>query len=218
MDVACLSREAEVTVNKRISERLDQLAEQLRTARIVPVLRVPEASEAVRMIAGATAAGFFLVELTATIHRWQDALSEAARRWPSLVIGVGTVLNESDARQAIEGGADFLVSPYPVPAVRGVATEADVPFLEGGFTPAEIATAASRGIAKLYPAHVGGPTYLRSLLSVLPGARVVPTGGIGSQDVRAWLDAGALAVGIGRELLEGDAVTQLRRALEKSVE
>ena len=58
-----------------------------------------------------------------------------------------------------------------------------------------------RGIAKLFPAHAVGPRFLRSVLAVAPpGARVVPTGGIALDDVRAWLDAGAYAVGMGSEL------------------
>ena len=74
---------------------------------------------------------------------------------------------------------------------------ARIPFIEGGFTPAEVAAAAGRGIAKLFPAHVGGPAYLRSLLAVMPGAKIMPTGGIPLAHVQSWLDAGALAVGIG---------------------
>ena len=71
----------------------------------------------------------------------------------------------------------------------------------GGFTPAEVLAAADGGIAKLFPAHAVGPRYLRSVLAVAPpGTRVVPTGGIALDDVEAWLDAGAYAVGIGSEL------------------
>ena len=68
--------------------------------------------------------------------------------------------------------ADFLVSPYPAEAVRAYAAETSTVFLEGGFTPGEIAEASARGIAKLFPAHVGGPAYLRSVLAVLPGDSV----------------------------------------------
>ncbi|MEU7551451.1 hypothetical protein AB0B01_03650 [Streptomyces sp. NPDC044571] len=74
-------------------------------------------------------------------------------------------------------------------------------FVEGGFTPAEIASAVrSAGAAKVFPAHVGGPRFIRSLTAVLPGALLIPTGGIRLGAVRAWLDAGAAAVGIGAGL------------------
>jgi len=75
-----------------------------------------------------------------------------------------------------------------------------VPLLEGGMTPGEVLAASDRGVAKLFPAHVGGPALLRSILALSPQARIVPTGGIGLADVPAWLDAGAFAVGVGSEL------------------
>jgi 2-dehydro-3-deoxyphosphogluconate aldolase/(4S)-4-hydroxy-2-oxoglutarate aldolase len=82
------------------------------------------------------------------------------------------------------------------------AVDGTVPVIEGGWTPGEIGAAAETGVAKLFPAHVGGPAYLRTLLAVLPGAVVIPTGGIGLDDVHDWLDAGAAAVGVGTALVE----------------
>jgi 2-dehydro-3-deoxyphosphogluconate aldolase/(4S)-4-hydroxy-2-oxoglutarate aldolase len=112
------------------------------------------------------------------------------------------VSTERDALRAADAGADFLVSPYPAPEVREVAGRAEIPFLEGGFTPGELSAAAARGVAKLFPAHVGGVAYLSSVLAVLPGARIIPTGGIALSDVPKWLHAGAFAVGVGRDLAE----------------
>jgi 2-dehydro-3-deoxyphosphogluconate aldolase/(4S)-4-hydroxy-2-oxoglutarate aldolase len=113
---------------------------------------------------------------------------------------VGTVRSVEDARLALDSGATFLVSPYPVPGVADLAGEAAVPFLQGGFTPGELSLAAPAGIAKVFPAHLGGPRYLRSLAPVLPGVRLVPTGGIGWDGVGDYLDAGAFAVGVGSGL------------------
>jgi 2-dehydro-3-deoxyphosphogluconate aldolase/(4S)-4-hydroxy-2-oxoglutarate aldolase len=87
--------------------------------------------------------------------------------------------------------------------VRAVAERDGVPLLEGGFTPAELAAATARGPAKFFPAHVGGPAYLRSLLAVLPGAAIVPTGGVQPDAIDDYLQAGALAVGVNAERLLG---------------
>ncbi|MFE6840537.1 hypothetical protein ACFVFI_37685, partial [Streptomyces sp. NPDC057705] len=74
-------------------------------------------------------------------------------------------------------------------------------FIEGGFTPGEIAAAVrAAGAAKVFPAHVGGPGFVRSLRAVLPGAVIIPTGGIRPAEVPDWLAAGATAVGIGNGL------------------
>ncbi|MGH3373473.1 MAG: bifunctional 4-hydroxy-2-oxoglutarate aldolase/2-dehydro-3-deoxy-phosphogluconate aldolase [Actinoallomurus sp.] len=172
------------------------------TARLLPVLRTPDAAGALRAAGTLIDAGLGVIELTATTPGWAGALEYLRRAHPSVTLGAGTVTTEEDARRAVDAGADFLVSPYPAEPVRAFAGRTGTVFLEGGFTPAEVAAASARGIAKLFPAHVGGPAYLRSLLAVLPGARIVPTGGIGLAEVRAYLDAGAYAVGVGSDLVK----------------
>jgi 2-dehydro-3-deoxyphosphogluconate aldolase/(4S)-4-hydroxy-2-oxoglutarate aldolase len=93
------------------------------------------------------------------------------------------------------------VSPGRATQAREVADAAGIPFLEGGFTPSEIALASAAGPAKLFPASLGGPDHLRALLSVLPDRGLVPTGGVRLSEVPRWLAAGALAVGVGSDLL-----------------
>lgn len=184
-------------------------------ARLVPVVRVASADEALGIADRLGEAGLTVVELTATIPGWAGAVAALRERAPQLMVGAGTVTSADDARAAVDAGAQFLVSPYPAAAVRPVAADAAIPFVEGGFTPGEIADAASRGPAKLFPAHVGGPAYLRSLLAVLPSARIVPTGGIRLPDVAEWLTAGAFAVGVGSDLTaEGDIRTRVAQVLE----
>jgi 2-dehydro-3-deoxyphosphogluconate aldolase / (4S)-4-hydroxy-2-oxoglutarate aldolase len=188
--------------------------EQLRASRIVPVVRVATADAALEVAATCAGAGLTTVEFTATTAGWPEAVRVARADWPQLLIGAGTLRTGADAEQAVQAGAQFLVSPLPAPAVRTVADRAGVPFVEGGFTPAEIAAAAALGPAKLFPAHVGGPAYLRSLLAVLPDALVVPTGGIRLDDVGQWLAAGAVAVGVGSDLTAGDDVAgRVKQAL-----
>ncbi|GAB3963977.1 bifunctional 4-hydroxy-2-oxoglutarate aldolase/2-dehydro-3-deoxy-phosphogluconate aldolase [Actinoallomurus acanthiterrae] len=184
-------------------------------ARVLPVLRTPDAAGAVKAAETLLDAGLNVIELTATTPGWADALAGLRRAHPAAVLGAGTVTTAEDARRALDAGADFLVSPYPAEAVRAAVGETGTLFLEGGFTPGEVAAAAGRGIAKLFPAHVGGPSYLRSVLAVLPGARVVPTGGIALRDVPAYLDAGAYAVGVGSDLVKApDPAKAVREMIE----
>lgn len=185
------------------------------TGRVLPVLRTPDADGAVRAAEALLNAGLAVIELTATTPGWADALAGLRRAHPPAVLGAGTVTTAEDARRALDAGADFLVSPYPAAAVRAVADETGTVFLEGGLTPGEVAAAAACGIAKLFPAHVGGPAYLRSVLAVLPGARVVPTGGIALTDVPAYLEAGAYAVGVGSDLVKApDPAKAVRELIE----
>jgi 2-dehydro-3-deoxyphosphogluconate aldolase/(4S)-4-hydroxy-2-oxoglutarate aldolase len=164
------------------------------------VLRVGTAADAVQSAGSLADAGFGVVELTATTPDWSSALREVRVAHPNVLLGLGTVRTAAIANQAAQSGADFLVTPHLAPQVRG-AVDPGVPVIEGGWTPTEVAAAAQGGPAKLFPAHVGGPTYLRTLLAVLPAAEVIPTGGVGLDDVADWLDAGAMAVGVGSALV-----------------
>ncbi|MQA78497.1 MAG: aldolase [Streptosporangiales bacterium] len=184
-----------------------------RTQRLVPVLRADDPAAAVTRVAELVAAGCRVIELTTTVPGWDRALGDAVERFGAdgTLIGLGTVTTQEQATSAVRLGAAFLVSPYTAPAVRAVAADAHLPFLEGAFTPSELASAAAHGPVKLFPAHVGGPTYLKSVLTILPaGTAVIPTGGIGLADVDAYLRAGAVAVGVGSVLpTDRDALEEL---------
>jgi 2-dehydro-3-deoxyphosphogluconate aldolase/(4S)-4-hydroxy-2-oxoglutarate aldolase len=77
-----------------------------------------------------------------------------------------------------------------------------VPFYPGGLTPGEI-LAASRiaPLVKLFPASAVGPRYIKDLHGPLPDVRIMPTGGIGIDDIAGWLTAGASVVGLGGPLI-----------------
>jgi 2-dehydro-3-deoxyphosphogluconate aldolase/(4S)-4-hydroxy-2-oxoglutarate aldolase len=168
----------------------------IQRAVVVPVVREDGADEALSVAAWLIEQGLEVIELTASTPGWERAVGAL----DGVVVGAGTLRTQEDAQRAVAAGAQFLVTPCPAPDVRTVAETAGVPLLEGGFTPGEVLAATDRGIAKLFPAHVGGTELLRSILALSPGARIVPTGGIQLADVPAWLDAGAYAVGIGSEL------------------
>ncbi|GAB2885911.1 bifunctional 4-hydroxy-2-oxoglutarate aldolase/2-dehydro-3-deoxy-phosphogluconate aldolase [Streptomyces mayteni] len=177
----------------------------LRAQRLLPVLRSPDVAAAVAAVRALVDAGCRVVELTTSTPDWPRALADCREGHGDALLGVGTVTTAEQAATAIGAGADFLVSPYPAPAVRAVAAGHGVTFVEGGFTPAEIADAAGRGPAKVFPAHVGGPRFLASLRAVLPDAALIPTGGVSVEQAPAYLDAGALAVGVGSGLPEEPA-------------
>ncbi len=189
---------------------LEGFLEHIHQQRVLPVLRVGSAEEAVKAAQTLLNEGLRIVELTATTPDWGTALRELqAKARAGALVGLGSVVDEATARSAVEAGAGFLVSPWAAPSVRKVAAEAGIPFLEGAFSPGEVAAAAALGPVKLFPAHVGGPPMLSSLRALLPDAVVVPTGGIAIDDVPAWLEAGAHAVGVGSDLLRPGAITLL---------
>jgi len=168
---------------------MSALVEALSRDRVLPVLRTATAAEAHDHATRLVATGLGAIELTTSIPEWERLVAEL-RGGP--LVGVGTIRSRAQAEAAIAAGADFLVSPHPVPEARGLGIE----FVEGGFSPGEVLDAASRGPAKLFPAHVGGIAYLRDLLALAPDALIIPTGGLAVGDAGAWVEAGALAIGV----------------------
>ena len=118
------------------------------------------------------------------------------------MVGAGTVLNERGAEAAVEAGARFLFSPGFSADVLRVARARDVPYVPGALTPTEIMELLELGIReiKIFPAGPAGPAYIRDLLGPFPELRAIPTGGVNGDNVRAFLRAGAVAVGVGGAL------------------
>lgn len=116
-----------------------------------------------------------------------------------LLVGAGTVMSVPQAAAAMEAGASFLVSPHTDEHVVTWAAENAVPVMAGALTPTEIARAWDLGSSavKLFPASVGGPDLLRTLRGPFEHMGFVPTGGIDAENAADYLDAGAVAIGVG---------------------
>jgi 2-dehydro-3-deoxyphosphogluconate aldolase/(4S)-4-hydroxy-2-oxoglutarate aldolase len=172
---------------------------------VVAILRSPTTRYAAAATEVLVESGIVAIEVTMTTEGALDGLAEMrARCGDGAIIGVGTVRTVADARKAVEAGAAFLVSPDTNPAVLQVASELGVDMLPGALSPTEVGVALACGAraVKLFPASLGGPSYIRALLQPLPEARLVPTGGINLDDVTGYLSAGAFAVGLGSPLLQ----------------
>lgn len=193
---------------------VEELEFRLRASVLLPVLRAGSVAEALSQVERCSAAGLDVIELTTSTPGWEVAIREARAAFPERVIGLGTVLDASDAAVAASVGADFLVSPCPAPEVRQAAATTGVTLIEGGMTIGEVLAASTRGIAKVFPACVVGTGFVNSVRQIRPGARIVPTGGIALAGVESWLRAGALAVGVGRELFSNPdlqaAITEIK--------
>jgi len=116
-----------------------------------------------------------------------------------LLLGAGTVMSVREAEEAVEAGARFVVSPHTDEAVVTWAVDNGVPVMPGAQTPTEIARAWDLGCSavKLFPASVGGPGLLRTLRGPFRQVSFVATGGITADNAGEYLDAGAVAVGVG---------------------
>jgi len=148
-------------------------------------------------------AGVAAVEITLDSPGALATIEQFARRFEGRAhVGAGTVLDAESARQAVQAGASFIVAPGLDEATVRAAQRSDTPILPGVFTATEALTARRLGCTavKLFPAGPVGPGYVKALRGPIGDVAIVPTGGIGLADVRAFLDAGAHAVGLGSAL------------------
>jgi 2-dehydro-3-deoxyphosphogluconate aldolase / (4S)-4-hydroxy-2-oxoglutarate aldolase len=194
----------------------DTVYERMRRVRLIPVIRVRDGRTALELVDRLLAAKLDVIEVTTTIDGWDMIIETIRDNDPEVCVGAGTVTTPTLAARAVEVGAQFCVSPCLVPDVRTTLAASGIPLMEGGLTPTEVLGAAAHGAAKLFPAHVGGVSYLRSLLAVAPHARIMPTGGIPLASAAEWLAAGAFAVGIGSDLTApGDIAARVAEALDR---
>jgi len=178
---------------------------------VIAVVRLAEANtERLRDVATALAAGGVgAVEITLTTPGAAAAIGDlAADGIKDCVIGAGTVLDERAARDVVERGARFVVSPTLDRAVVRYCRDKNVPCMPGAFTPAELLDAWRAGATyvKLFPASAVGPRYLREVLAPLPFLRIVPSGGVSLENAGEWLRSGAAAVSIGSALVSESLV------------
>jgi 2-dehydro-3-deoxyphosphogluconate aldolase / (4S)-4-hydroxy-2-oxoglutarate aldolase len=180
------------------------LIQQLRAARVVPVVRTRSAEHAATAVAWLREAGIHIFEITMTIPD-AVALIAALSRDPDLLVGAGTVPDASTAQACLTAGARFVVAPWVDPALSGPCRQAGAALMLGALTPTEVRAALSAGadVVKVFPASsAGGPGHIKALASVFPGVAFCPTGGVEPGNVAAYLSAGAAFVGMGGALVD----------------
>ena len=182
--------------------------ERLAAAPVVAILRAATADRFAEVARVLRDAGVANLELTLTSRGALAAFAGVRAELPDgVLLGVGTVRSAADVDAAVDAGAAYLVTPLFRPDVVARAKQRRVPVIAGALTPSEIDAAWAAGAAavKVFPVSaVGGPAYVTAVRAPLPEVPLVPTGGVGLDDVGAYLAAGAVAVGVGSPLL-GDA-------------
>lgn len=141
-----------------------------------------------------------------------EALAAAVRHCDGseMAVGAGTLLTLEASRRAVDAGASFLVAPHLDPDVVAWAADRGIPMFPGAATPTEILGAWRAGAAavKVFPASSLGAAFIRELRGPLPDIPLLPTGGITAQNADDYIEAGAVAVGMGSWLFgDGSAAT-----------
>lgn len=185
----------------------EDVVQRLIRAKVIAIVRAKSASSLVEIAAALYAGGIVAIEATLTTPGAIESIRSLPAEWrEKMIVGVGTVLDVDSARAAVEAGAKFVVTPVTKPHLVRACNDMDVPIACGAFTPTEALAAHEAGadFVKIFPADVGGPAYIRSLLAPLPMLRIIPTGGVTPETCAAFLKAGCVALGAGSSLVSNE--------------
>lgn len=194
-------------------------------APIIGILRGYGREETTGILDAYGAAGLSAIEITLNTPKALDIINEQVSRYgANLKIGAGTVCSLNDLESALDAGAGFIVTPILDISIIQRCREIGVPVFPGAFTPTEIFRAweAGASMVKLFPADQLGPAYVKQILAPLDSIKLLPTGGIGLNNMEAYQQAGASGFGLGsslfdQQLINGRDWTSLRTHFEKFV-
>jgi Entner-Doudoroff aldolase len=182
----------------------------VQAGRIIAILRGDYQGREEDLVAIIAAAGVTAVEVTLNSPDALSAIGRLVKRFGStMAVGAGTVLTVEAVQRVADIGGSFVVSPNRNAAVITQTKRLGLASFPGCFTPSEVVEAVYAGddAVKLFPAMSLGPEFVKAMRGPLPEVRTIPTGGINPAIAREYLSAGALAVGVGSELISSDALT-----------
>ena len=148
---------------------------------VLPVVVLERREDAVPVARALVAGGLPAIELTLRTPAALDAIRAISAEVPEILVGAGTIVTPGQAKEALDAGARFLVSPGSTPMLVDGMSDTGLPFLPGTSTVSEVLAALELGLTELkfFPAEAsGGTAYLRAIASPVPAARFCPTGGI----------------------------------------
>lgn len=175
-----------------------------RQAPIVGIVRGMPLPTVRRIAQAYQEAGLSTLEITMNTAGAADMISALREDFPGLNIGAGTVCTRHDLEAAVDGGAQFIVTPILDEAVVKAAVARQLPVFPGAYSPTEIYQAWSLGASavKVFPATQLGVQFIKDVSAPLNEIKLLPTGGVSRENIRSFFEAGAAGVGMGSSLLD----------------
>ncbi|WP_020208689.1 bifunctional 4-hydroxy-2-oxoglutarate aldolase/2-dehydro-3-deoxy-phosphogluconate aldolase [Gilvimarinus chinensis] len=199
------------------------ILQQLLHEKLVIIIRLKQVDDADAIVKALVEGGVKAIEITSNTPDYTRKITEIRLKYPELTVGAGTITSVKLALEAINAGAQFLVTPHTCPQIAVISHEREVPVIMGAMTPTDIVLAsnAKADIIKLFPSGELGPEYLASLArGPFLNTPFFPVGGVTPDNIRQWMNAGACGVGVGGALAapvntpaEVEALTQRAAAI-----
>lgn len=183
----------------------EECIERLIITGVIAIMRAKTSDQLLKAADAIKAGGVNAIEVTMTTPNALEVISKAVERYGSdVTFGVGSVLDPESARVAILAGAQFVVCPTLDVKTIKLCMRYSVPVMPGAFTPSEILEAWETGadIVKVFPASVGGPSYIRAIKAPLPQVKLMPVGGVNLTTTSDFIRAGCEVVAVGSALVD----------------
>jgi len=190
-----------------------QVLNKMEEVGLVPVFYTPDLELAKGILKACAEGGALCVEMTNRGDHAIDVFKElekyAAKEFPDLILGVGSIVDAPTAAMYIAYGANFVVGPVIDEETAILCNKRKVPYMPGCGSATEIHKAESLGveICKVFPGgEVGGPGFVKAVKGPCPWTKIMPTGGVSptKESLKEWFDAGITAAGIGSNLITKD--------------
>jgi 2-dehydro-3-deoxyphosphogluconate aldolase/(4S)-4-hydroxy-2-oxoglutarate aldolase len=187
-----------------------QVRERIEEIGIIPSIRVSSTEDALFAAEAVSRGGIRIVEVTLTVPDAHKVISHLLHNAPDIVVGAGSVLGVEMARRCFDEGAEFLTSDGLDPEIVNFAAKENILVIPGTLTPSEIIEAWKMGpdFVKVVPCDpaMGGFTYIRALKAMFPNVPLIAAGGVNQQTASNFILAGAIALGIGSELIPRESI------------
>ena len=185
----------------------EHIKSELLKTKISAIIRTDDHKVAEQAMQAAVDGGFRVVEFTLTTPGSLNLITQFRENY-DLIVGAGTVMSPTIAQEAVEAGAQFLVSPVCNVDVIQEAEKLDVVSIPGTFTATEMETAHRAGadFVKLFPAPENVAEYIRFILAPIPYLKIFPTSGVNLDNMLDVLQAGAAGIGFVRPLFDPEMI------------
>lgn len=184
--------------------------ERYKKAPIVAIIRGQPLDVVLKIAQSYEDAGLTTLEITMNTAGAAAMISTLRSKFPNLNIGAGTVCSLLELREAIDAGAQFIVTPIIDETVIEHAVDENIPIFPGAFSPTEIYKAWTMGASavKVFPATKLGVEFIKDVLGPLDQVKLLPTGGVSKDNIKSFFEAGAVGVGMGSSLIDKKLVSE----------
>ena len=182
---------------------------------VVPLFYNADVETSIELASACGRGGARVIEFTNRGELAYPVFTELVRHFtkadPTIILGVGSILDAPTAALYLASGANFIVGPSFNPEIARLCNRRKILYMPGCATETEISTAEEHGaeICKIFPGEtVGGPAFVKAVMAPCPWHRLMPTGGVDATEasLSEWIKAGAAAVGMGSKLVSAQAV------------